>query len=765
MKKIQYTLTALAALTFLFSCSPAQLEEASGSNGRAMVFTAVSARNVPDTKTELKDNGPDVWWSAADAIHVFQGTEGARFVSTNTEPALQAQFRGYLTASTGASSFWAVYPYTEANASDGSGITTTVPANQQAQATTFDPSALVTVAYTDNLTLAFQHVCGGLKFQVTQDWIQQVELRSNDGTPLAGRITVGMDASGHPEVTAVQDASDAVRLTAPYGETFESGQWYYLACLPAALTQGYTLTFRSENQTGVKVHNGGVVVERSAWGKLSAADAGVVPEAAMNSLYDNVIYYTTTDGNVIQPGNDWGFGASILSNTYENGRGIIRFDGPVTKIPGSAFDSQLTLASIVLPTAVKEIGGWAFSTCGSLQSVSLPEGLEIIGDYAFQNSHLTEVTLPGGLHSVSPNAFRGCNDLSVFHGPLATSDGRGLVIDGILTVFAQGGLESPLDYEVEAGITGLADRVFDSVWQLREVTLPNSVETIGNEVFSYCGNLRAFNGKFASQDGHLLIKDGRILASALLGVTEFEVPGSVRIIDDHAFSQKYNLQSLTISEGVQQIKEYAFIGCSNLREVSLPNSLTELGKSAFEGCWNINVFSGKYATTDGKFLIRDGILLAVAGNGKTSIVVPDGVTALAPTVFYNSPFATITLPDGLTEIGEFAFGWNYSLTGLTLPESLRTIGSRAFYGCQNEAFTTLTIPSGVTEVGEDILDNCAYLVSIWVLPDTPPTTNYYEPLGWGSNAVEIWVPSASLSAYQQADGWRNHASYYKAITE
>ena len=49
MRKIQYTFTALTALMVLFACSPERLEETSGPGGQAMVLTALSARNVPDT--------------------------------------------------------------------------------------------------------------------------------------------------------------------------------------------------------------------------------------------------------------------------------------------------------------------------------------------------------------------------------------------------------------------------------------------------------------------------------------------------------------------------------------------------------------------------------------------------------------------------------------------------------------------------------------------------------------------------------------------
>ena len=668
MRKIQYTFTALTALMVLFACSPERLEETSGPGGQAMVLTALSARNVPDTKTELQDNGPDIWWSAADAIQVFQGSEGTRFVSTNRAPALQAEFRGYLPVSTGATlDLWAVYPYDEANTSDGSGITATVPADQKAIAGTFDPTALLTVAHTDNLTLAFQNVCGGLKFKVTQDWIQQVEFRSNDGTPLAGRVSVSMDASGHPVDTGIEEPSDAVRLTAPYGETFQPDTWYYLCCLPATLSEGFTLTFRSETQTAVKDYSGEKVIERSMWGRLSAADTGVAPENEPNSIFDNVVYYTTTNDKVIEPRNLDSFGAPFVSNTYDDDRGIIVFDGPVTTIPYAAFELQETLSGITMPVSVREIGSFAFSVCPALEDIVIPDGLVSIGDYAFQNSILTEIDLPGSLQYVSPTAFSGSNSLECFFSPLATTDGRGLVIDGTLVAFARGDLESPVDYEVEAGITGLADRVFESVWQFREVTLPDSIVQIGEGAFAYCNSITAFHGAFASKDGRFLIQDNTLKAVAFGNYPSFELP-----------------------EGISRIGGYVF-----------------------------------------------------AGSGKVSSPV---------------------IPEGITEIGVNAFANCYQMTSVSLPASLRVIGEYAFGWCRNESFTEFTIPSGVEEVGGNILADCCYLTAVRILPATPPATmNYNNPLGWNLDNAVMYVPSASLSSYQQADGWRNFS--YQALSE
>jgi len=98
----------------------------------------------------------------------------------------------------------------------------------------------------------------------------------------------------------------------------------------------------------------------------------IVPKPAEGPA-NNEIWYTSSDGNVVTPNKTDVFGANIVSNNYENGQGIITFDGTVTSI-----------------------GGYAFEDCFSLTSVTIPDSVTIIGDYAFRDcSKLTSITFEG----------------------------------------------------------------------------------------------------------------------------------------------------------------------------------------------------------------------------------------------------------------------------------------------------------------------------------------------------------------------------------
>ena len=170
------------------------------------------------------------------------------------------------------------------------------------------------------------------------------------------------------------------------------------------------------------------------------------------------ILYTSTDGEIVAPYASYAFGASIVSNTYENGLGVIEFDGPVTSIGHLAFQNCKSLNSITIPNSVTEIRDVAFNGCSSLASINIPDSVTSIGNSAFNTcKSLKSVTIGNGVTSIGELAFYNCYSLTSITIP---------------------------DSVTEIGYSAFA--YCDS---LTSITIPDSVTWIGGYAFLSCKSL------------------------------------------------------------------------------------------------------------------------------------------------------------------------------------------------------------------------------------------------------------------------------------
>ena len=120
----------------------------------------------------------------------------------------------------------------------------------------------------------------------------------------------------------------------------------------------------------------------------------------------NEIWYTTSDGSSVTSIESWG-DARIMSNSYVNGKGVIRFDRALTIIPSGKFPSTVT--SVTIPEKVTTIGEEAFKGRTSLGSITLPKAITTIEDGAFSGcTALTQITIPSNVAKIGVGAFSGC---------------------------------------------------------------------------------------------------------------------------------------------------------------------------------------------------------------------------------------------------------------------------------------------------------------------------------------------------------------------
>ena len=176
-------------------------------------------------------------------------------------------------------------------------------------------------------------------------------------------------------------------------------------------------------------------------------------------------------------------------------------------------------------------------------------------------------------------------------------------------------------------------------------------------------------------------------------------------IGGYAFCNCTKLTSLTIPNSVTSIEEYAFAYCTGLTAITIPNSVTWIGGYAFKGTPWFENQSG--------LIYIGSVLYAYRGEmpKNTSIVVKDGVTSIGQYAFGNcKALSSITILNSVTRIGEGAFYGCTGLTSITIPNSVTSIEEGTFYDCSG--LTSVTIPNSVTKIGGYAFFDCSGLTSV-----------------------------------------------------
>ena len=272
-----------AAVVAAVSVSCTREAEESGllNSGIDLEFTAEWAdEKDADSRTVLQEDGTSIWWSANEEINVFIGKDvSAKFVSTNTQPQGVVSFVGNVLIGAAEQNdtfpgYWAAYPYKAENSCDGQSLTLSLPYIQKGEANGFADKFFPSVARSNNFLLSFWNVCGGARFSVTREGIKRIVFKSNDGSPMAGKVKVGFGEDNKPQILEFTEPVDSVVVNAPEGGFIPSTH-YFAAMLPQTHEQGLSVTLWMADKKADKAISQSISIHRSAFGLLNEIDKGL----------------------------------------------------------------------------------------------------------------------------------------------------------------------------------------------------------------------------------------------------------------------------------------------------------------------------------------------------------------------------------------------------------------------------------------------------------------------------------------------------------
>ncbi len=324
-------------------------------------------------------------------------------------------------------------------------------------------------------------------------------------------------------------------------------------------------------------------------------------------------------------------------------------------------------------------------------------------------------------------------------------------------------------------ITSIGESAFQNCKSLTSITIPDSVTSIGYCAFLGCTSLTSI----AIPNSVTSIGESAFLNCKSL--TSITIPDNIKSIGGWAFAHCENLTSITIPDSVTSIGYCAFLGCTSLTSIAIPNSVTSIGEEAFGGCVSLTsitipdsvtsigygIFSrctsltsitiGKnnsnYSSIDGVLYNKNKTELICCPGGKIGITIPDSITSIGKWAFYGcSSLTSITIGNSVTSIGEEAFSHCTGLTSISIPNSITSIGKLAFYGCSS--LTSITIPESVTSIEFGAFKNCSSLTSI-TIPNSVTSIDY-EAFRYCSKLTSITIPNSVTSIGKWAfDGCDN----------
>ena len=597
------------------------------------------------------------------------------------------------------------------------------------------PSSLKTVVVTGGTSIAGSAFkgCSGLTSITIPSSVTSIGYNAFDGCSGLISITIpsGVTSIGS---SAFYDCSGLTSIKIPEGvmiidwSTFNGCSGLISINIPSSVTRiGYGAFRRCSGLTKVDITN------LEAWFNITFEDSEANP-----------LYYA--------------------HHLYLNNKELTEITIPssITKINNCALYGASSITSITIPSGVTGIGMYAFYNCSGLTSINIPDGVTSIGYAAFSGcSGLTSINIPYGVTSIEGSTFSGCSGLTSITIPSSvTSIGSN----------AFSGCSGLTSINIPDGVTSIEDRTFDGCSSLTSITIPDGVTSIGYSAFQNC--------------------------SGLISVI---IPNSVTSISSYAFSGCGGLTSITLSNKLTNIRNNTFENCTSMKRIYIPSSVTTIygssySYSPFYGCnslaviyceaeskpsdwgtywnyydssnqltaiWNMTGFGSK--TSDWEYVVENGSVSIIRYIGTMAIVnIPSTLENKSVTKIYdkcfqnNTTITSVTIPDGVTSIGYAAFSGCSGLTSINIPYGVTSIEGSTFSGCSG--LTSITIPNSVTSIGGSAFSGCTAMRRIYI-PSSVTTisaSSYSNSpfYGWNSTAI-IYCGASS-----EPSGWGSYWNSY-----
>ena len=450
-------------------------------------------------------------------------------------------------------------------------------------------------------------------------------------------------------------------------------------------------------------------------------------------------------------------------------------------------------ASFDIGLLIGSLSGWEpFSGCSALTTINIGENVESIPAFLFARcTSLTTITIPSSVTHIDQKAFYGCTGLTTVNFNATNMND----FDNNVSPFGPDFCPALATFNVGNSARRIPAHICQNCTGLTSLSFGNSVDSICTDAFAGCTGLTSvtlptsvtylngFNGctgLTAINIPNSVITIGSGAFDGCTGLTSVTIPNSV--INLSGFAGCSGLTSVTIGNSVRTIGGGAFYNCTGITTISIPNSVVSIGGGAFYGSGLTRVnYTGTIAqwcnidfedyssnpircSLDNSYSVDEDYNLIwnnafnfyINDVGISELVIPEGVTQIKQFAFAGCiGLTSVTIPNTVTTIGSYAFNSCYRLASVTIPESVTSIGYGAFSGC--DSLTSVTIPESVTTIGIWAFGYCNSLTSV-TIPESV-TSIGFGAFGFCNSLTSVNFNAISMNE-TETTYWYNGVLYY-----
>ena len=371
-----------------------------------------------------------------------------------------------------------------------------------------------------------------------------------------------------------------------------------------------------------------------------------------------------------------------------------------------AYKAKIT--SVTIGDGVTNIGNNAFYSATELKSVSIGNGVTSIGEQAFAHYNaLTSITIPGTVTSIGKNAFYYNTDLA--------------------------------EVVIGSGVQTIGEYAFSYCSALTEVTIPASVTSIGSKAFVSCSKLAFIEFEHeAGADIQLPVagsSTGAFYCTSEVNTELVTENAQVKAYDWAADKRVFDQSTAILYKNADGSK-YTLVFQSN-KAVEASYGEVVATYPGY-GSWRTKPYYSSSSTPWSEY--RTSI---------TDVIIKDGVSPASTAYwFYDAPkLANVTIGNGVTSIGEQAFGYYNNLTSITIPGTVTSIGKNAFY--YNTKLAEVNIGSGVQTIGDSAFSYCSALTEVSI---PASVTSIGSKAFQGCNKMTAFDVADENTSYCDVDG-------------